>query len=230
MAHDTRMDRNNPHSVCESYDRLAVAYARRFFHELESKPLDRELLDRFANEIRGRGDVCDMGCGFGHIARYVRDAGINVFGLDLSPGMVEQGRQLYPDIPFRVGNMMALDLGDETLAGIVGFYAIVNIPHDSLATVFQEMARVLTPGGLLLLAFHIGDEVVHPEEVLGQPNSIDWFFFRPADITRCLEAVGFVIEDVVEREPYSPEVEYQSRRAHIFARKPVQAKQQRRTQ
>jgi hypothetical protein len=39
-------------------------------------------------------------------------------------------------------------------------------------------------------------------------------------IQRELEAAGLIIEDVVEREPYAPEVEYQSRRAYIFARKP----------
>jgi len=34
-----------------------------------------------------------------------------------------------------------------------------------------------------------------------------------------METAGFVIDDVVERGPYAPEVEYQSRRAYIFARK-----------
>jgi len=215
------MGKNTPSSIRESYDRLAVAYARRFFNELESKPLDRELLNRFASEVQGHGNVCDLGCGFGHIARYLRDAGTSVFGLDLSPEMIEQGRQLYPDISFQVGNMMALALGDGTLAGIVAFYAIVNIPQDSLPLVFREMARVLQPGGALLLSFHIGDEILRPKEVLGEPNSMDWFLFQPVDISKHLEAAGFVIEDIVEREPYAPEVEYQSRRAYIFGRKPL---------
>ena len=89
-----------------------------------------------------------------------------IFGLDLSPGMIEQARQLNPDISFQVGDMMALEFGDESLAGIVAFYAVVNIPHDFLLSVFREMARVLQPGGLLLLSFHIGDEILHPDEIL----------------------------------------------------------------
>lgn len=211
------MKKDITQSVRENYDRLADAYARRYVNELQSKPLDRELLNHFAAAVRGRGDVCDMGCGIGHIARFLRDAGASVFGLDLSPGMIEQARKLNSDISFQVGDMMALTLRDDALAGIVAFYAIVNIPPDSLPTVFQEMARVLQPGGLLLLSFHIGDEVLHPDALLGQPISMDFFFFRPVDIKRHLESAGFTIKDVVEREPYAPEVEYQSRRAYIFA-------------
>ena len=141
-------------SIRESYDRLAEEYARRIFDELQHKPLDRQLLDRFALQTSGRGQVCDMGCGPGHVARYLHQASCSVFGLDLSPRMVEQARKLNPGITFRVGNMMALDLPDASLAGIAAFYAIVNIPRPSLATVFLEMHRVLQPGGLLLLGFH----------------------------------------------------------------------------
>jgi SAM-dependent methyltransferase len=203
-----------------SYDRVADEYARRIFDELQHKPLDRELLDRFAAAVLGRGDVCDMGCGPGQVARYLRDGGAAVFGLDLSPQMLEQARRLNPDISFREGNMLALDLRDGTLAGIAAFYAIVNIPKESLPLVFREMERVLQPGGLLLLAFHTGDEALHEQELWGRPISMDFFLLPPLAIRRYLEDAGLAIEQIVEREPYAPEVEYQSRRAYIFARKP----------
>ena len=212
---------NDPviNSIRESYDRLAEEYTRRISDELQHKPLDRELLDRFAKQTQGRGEVCDMGCGPGHVARYLRDAGASVFGLDLSAGMVEQARRLNPDIRFREGNMMALELADETLAGIAAFYAIVNIPRQSLPVVFQEIHRVLRCDGLLLLGFHAGDEVIREEELWGQEISMDFLFFQPAEIKLGLEAAGFTIEEIIEREPY-PDVEYPSRRAYVFARKP----------
>jgi ubiquinone/menaquinone biosynthesis C-methylase UbiE len=212
--------------IRESYDRLANEYARRIYHELQHKPLDRELLDRFAAEARGRGEVCDMGCGPGHVARYLCDAGATVFGLDLSPQMLVQARQLNPDISFREGNMLALDLEDESLAGITAFYAIVNIPRQSLPPVFREMRRVLRPGGLLVLAFHTGDEMRHEDELWGLGISMDFFLYQPSEIRRYVEGAGLVIEEIIEREPYSPEVEYQSRRAYIFARKPSAAARQ----
>lgn len=210
---------NHPiNSIRESYDRLAEEYARRIADELQHKPFDRELLDRFARETKGQGEVCDMGCGPGHVARYLRDAGASVFGLDLSPGMVEQARKRNPDIPFREGNMMSLDIPDGTLAGIAAFYAIVNIPRHSLPLVFREFQRVLCHDGRLLLAFHAGDEVIREEELWGQKISMDFLFFQPPEIRLELEAVGFTIEEIVERDPY-PDVEYPSHRAYILARK-----------
>jgi len=213
------MSQDITQSIRASYDALADEYARRIFDELHSKPFDRELLDRFAAEVAGRGEVCDMGCGPGHVARYLRDGSTMVFGLDLSPKMLEQARQLSPDIQFREGNMMALDLPDGTLVGITAFYAIVNIPKIALPSVFREIHRVLQPGGLLLLAFHMGDEVLHEEELWGRTITMDFFLFQPSEIREYLEAAGLIVEEILEREPYAPQVEYQSRRAYIFARK-----------
>ena len=209
-------------SIRESYDGLADEYARRLIDELQGKPLDRELLTRFLAQVNGRGEVCDMGCGPGHIARFLRDRGARVFGLDLSPRMLEQARQLYPDILFCEGNMMALDLPTDSLAGIVAFYAIVNIPKKLLAVVFREMHRVLEPGGLLLLAFHTGDETVCLPELWGQPISMEWFLLPTSEICRSLEAAQFVVKEVIERGPYAPEVEAQTNRTYIFARKSLQ--------
>jgi len=212
------MDLQLTNSIRYSYNRLANEYAIHLFGELQNKPLDRELLDRFASEVKGRGEVCDMGCGPGHVARYLHQAGVNVFGLDLSPGMLEQARTLNSGIHFRAGNMLALDLGDQELVGITAFYAIVNLPEESLPLVFREMRRVLQPGGLLLLAFHMGDEAVRVQEMWGQPVTMEFFFFQPSVVRRHLEAAGLEVEEIIEREPYAPHVEHQSRRAYIFAR------------
>jgi len=211
-------------AIRQSYDRVAEEYARRLFEELRHKPLDRELLDRFARQVRSRGEVCDMGCGPGQVARYLKNADVpQVFGLDLSPGMLEQAGRLNPDITFREGNMLALPLADASLAGIAAFYAIVNLPPESLPTAFAEMQRVLVPGGLLLLAFHVGDEVIEENELWGRPISLKFRFLQAAEICRQMETAGFMIEEVIEREPY-PDVEYQSRRAYVFARRPTSSR------
>lgn len=221
---DKKVEENITRSIRESYDRLADEYALHFVNELQHKLLDRELLTRFASEVAKRGEVCDLGCGPGQIARYLRDAGTKVFGLDLSPRMLEQARLFNPDICFREGNMFALDIPDGALAGIVAFYAIVNIPKESLVQVLREMFRVLDSGGLLLLAFHAGDETLHPPDLWGRQISMSFFLFPVPEIRRSLEAAGFVIDEVIERAPYAPEIEYQSRRAYIFARKHIAAR------
>jgi SAM-dependent methyltransferase len=105
--------------------------------------------------------------------------------------MIEQARALSPDINFREGNMLGLNLEDHALAGITAFYAIVNIPREFLSTVFREMHRVLKADGLLLLAFHIGDEVLRPEELWGKAISMDFYHLRPEKIQHLLEEAGF---------------------------------------
>ena len=75
-----------------SYDRIADEYARQIYGELAGKPLDRAILDRFAERLRGRGAVCDMGCGPGQIGRYLADRGLPVVGVDLSPAMLSVAR------------------------------------------------------------------------------------------------------------------------------------------
>jgi hypothetical protein len=115
--------------------------------------------------------------------------------------------------------MLALPLADGCLAGLVAFYAIVHFSPALLRRAFAEMHRVLGPAGLVLLAFHIGERSIHIEEFLGHPVSLDFRLFMPQAIRDLLVATGFVAVEVIERDPY-PDVEYPSRRAYVFARKP----------
>jgi hypothetical protein len=73
-------------------------------------------------------------------------------------------------------------------------------------------------GGLLLLAFHVGDEVVHFDELWGQAVSVDFHFFRSDEVADSLRSAGFAVEKIVERDPYV-EVEAQTRRGYILASK-----------
>ena len=131
--------------------------------------------------------------------------------------MVETARSLNPEIAFRQGDMTALDVADGAWAGATAFYAFVNLSRPQLPTLFAELHRALQPGGLLLLAFHCGKEVVHVEEMWGVEIALDFLFFETKEIVSLLRKARFVIERVVEREPY-PAVEYPSRRTCILAR------------
>jgi ubiquinone/menaquinone biosynthesis C-methylase UbiE len=205
-------------AIRTSYDRVAGAYAAAIFHELENKPFDREILTRYAAAADG-GRVIEIGCGPGQVARFLRDQGADVCGIDLSPGMVEQARLLNPDIRFHVGEMTALQLEDGSVAAIVAFYAIVNLTVELRQAAFREMARVLTPGGHLLLSFHVGGEVLNPKELWGHPVEMNFYLLDPDEICAELQREGFAIEELAVREPYAPEVEHQTRRAYLWARK-----------
>ena len=202
-----------------SYDRVADEYVARIFPELAGKPLDRELLDRFASRVQGIGPICDLGCGPGHVARYLRERGADVVGIDVSSAMVEAARRLNPRIRFEQGDMRALEVVDDSWGGIAAFYSIIHIPRPEVVAALSEMKRALLPGGLVLLAFHIGDDVLHLDEWWGRPVSVDFFFFQPEEMKAFLEEAGFQVVETLEREPY-PGVEHPSRRAYILARKP----------
>jgi SAM-dependent methyltransferase len=203
--------------ISASYDSAAKAYAEHLADELVHKPLDRHLLNRFAEETRGRGLVADLGCGPGHVARYLHEQGVTTLGLDLSPRMVEVAAGLNPGLEFRVDDMTRLSLADANLAGIVSFYSIVHFEAAELGTVFRQMRRVLVPGGLALVAFHIGDQVVHLDDLFGAPVSLDFRFHDPGQVIAELRAAHLPVIEHTEREPYEG-VEYPSRRCYLLAR------------
>jgi ubiquinone/menaquinone biosynthesis C-methylase UbiE len=201
-----------------SYDRVAERYAEEFYHELDKKPFDREVLDRFAETIGERSQVLEIGCGPGHIARYMQDRGPIMRGIDLSQEMVNCARGLNPDIPFVQGDMLALNLPGASLDGIVCFYTIIHLKREDVTHALQEMNRVLRPGGRLLLSFHAGEGELHREEWYAKPVSIFVTLFETDEMAQYLRSAGFEIERVVERPPY--EFEYPTRRVYALARKP----------
>jgi SAM-dependent methyltransferase len=203
--------------VRESYDSAAEAYAEHLATELERKPLDRHLLNRFAEETRGRGLVADVGCGPGHVARYLHEQGVSVVGIDLSAKMVEVAGRLHPGLSFQVGDMRQLDLPDAALAGVVAFYSIVHFEPAELPSILFELRRTLAPGGLALVSFHIGDQVVQVEDLYGSSVSLSFRFHVPRGVIESFRSANLEVIEHVEREPYEG-VEYPSRRCYLLAR------------
>jgi len=201
-----------------AYDSVAEEYAQKFFHELQHKPFDRKILDRFAERVRCLGPVCDLGCGPGQVARYLHERGVDAFGVDLSPAMVQVAQRLNPGLRFEQGDMRALSAADGAWAGIAAFYSVIHTPREGAVSTFQELSRVLRPEGLLLLAFHIGTGVIHLDEWMGKPLSVDFVLFSAAEIEGYLRESGFRIEEVLQRAPYE-KVEVPSRRGYVVARK-----------
>ncbi len=199
------------------YATVARAYRDQLSDELAGKPLDRAFLDAFAERCQG-GLIVDVGCGPGHVARYLAMRGAVVEGIDLSAAMVEEANASCPGLVFRVGDMFELPYDAASVRGIVAFYAIVHLRPGELVEPFREFQRVLTPGGLVALAFHVGSETVHVDELFGCTTSLDFMFHRPEPVMEALVAAGFTIEARLDRAPY-PGNEHPSQRCYLLARK-----------
>ncbi|MFE7216878.1 class I SAM-dependent DNA methyltransferase [Streptomyces sp. NPDC057611] len=151
------MTRSSSHlgTTAEAYDAIAVRYADLVRDELDALPLDRAVLAAFTELARttGPGPVAELGCGPGRVTAHLRNLGLEVFGVDLSPVMIDIARETHPDLRFEVGSMDALDLADGTLRGIVAWYSVIHTPPRDIPSYFAEFRRVLAPGGHLLLGF-----------------------------------------------------------------------------
>ena len=201
-----------------SYDQVAAEYAEKFKDEMDQKPFDRDCLDRLAREVGDLGPICDLGCGPGQIARYLHRQGVIVLGVDLSPRMVQEAQRLNPDIPFHQGDMLALPDPDNSWGGIAAFYCMIHIPREKIVDALRELKRVLKPGGVLLIAFHIGEEIKHLDEWWEKPVNLDFAFYRPEAMETWLKEAGLALIETLVREPI-PEVEVATRRAYVFAKK-----------
>jgi SAM-dependent methyltransferase len=206
-------------STRAAYDAVAAEYAARIYGELQHKPFDRDQLDRLIRRTRGMGVLGDLGCGPGQIARYLHDHGAPALGVDLSPGQLAQARRLNPGLAFLAGDMFSLPVASGVWAGAAAFYSLIHVPRPRLPRALHEIRRALCLGGWLLAAFHIGQETVHLEEWWGHAVSVDFHFFEPEEITDHLRAAGYERIEVIQRGPYAPEIEHQSRRAYVFAQK-----------
>ena len=200
----------------DSYDAVAETYATLFGDELAGKPLDRALLAAFAETVTG--PVADVGCGPGHVTAHLHHLGLDVAGIDLSPGMIDVARRTYPGLPFSVGDMTQLDITTSTLSGIVAFYSIIHLPPDRLPVALAEFARVLAPGGRLLVAFQTGaGERLHQTDWHGHEVSLDHYRRDPGEVADQLTAAGLHVTARLVREPEAGE---SADRCYLLARSP----------
>lgn len=203
-------------NTAAGYDAIAKEYATRLFHELDGKPFDREFLATFERSAPP-GTILDLGCGPGHVAKFLSKAGRQVTGIDISRAMVAEAQKLAGGLDFRQGDMCALDIPSACCAGVVAFYSIIHLEPDEIAQALREIHRVLIPGGIAALAFHVGDEVRHVDELWGAKTSLDFHFLSPAVVEEELRAAGLQVTVCKTRQPYATQVEAQTKRCYVLA-------------
>jgi SAM-dependent methyltransferase len=180
-----------------SYDTVAASYADQLRDALAGEPYLRAALALFAEMVHaaGGGPVADVGCGPGHVTAHLHGLGIDVFGIDLSPAMIDVARRDHPRLHFEVGSMTDLQLPDASVAGLLAFWSFIHVPDDAVPQVLRHFRRVLRPGGPLLLGFHVGDETrLKTHGYGGHPMRVYVHRRQPERVAAWLSDAGFTVE------------------------------------
>lgn len=201
-----------------AYDTVAADYARLIPDTRAEHALDLAMIDAFV--AAADGPVLDAGCGAGRITRHLADRGVEVRGVDLSPGMVAQARAAHPGLDFGAASLLDLPFADNTFAGVLLWYSVIHLPDDAFGRACAEALRVLRPGGVVLVGSQAGEgEVDLHETYLRHGHDVElWRYPRTATVLAdALAAAGAEEVARLERAPDGAEKEPQ---AVVLARRP----------
>lgn len=212
---------NSKDEISKAYSLVAEEYSHNLLNELERKNFDQLILNWYASQIPKDETILEIGAGPGQISGYLNNQGVNCIGTDISPEMVENARENFPDIKFEVQDFFDLTYMDNTFFGVVGFYAIVNYSLENIKPIFDEMKRVLKQSGLFLFSFHIfeGEEKAHVQKFFNEEGSeLTFYYYKVDEIKKLVSSLEFEIIDIIIRYPYDAN-EFPSKRSYFILRK-----------
>ncbi|KPG87551.1 class I SAM-dependent methyltransferase [Frigoribacterium sp. RIT-PI-h] len=151
-------------------------------------PADEHLVASWAAAVGG--PVLDAGCGPGHWSGHLAARSVPVRGLDQVPAFVEHAHRTHPGVSFDLGDVDALPYEPDAFSGVLAWYSLIHHDPSSIRSPLREFARVLRPGGGLLVGFFTGSTV----EPFGHAITTAWRW-APDPLADELRASGF---DVLE--------------------------------
>jgi SAM-dependent methyltransferase len=120
----------------------------------ELRPVEALLLDRHREALSGR--VLELGVGAGRITRHLCAIGGEVHGIDVSAAMVGQSRANCPQAIIARGDLRDLGAYESEFFDVLlaPFNVLDVLDHEDRERALAGFARVLVPGGLLILSSH----------------------------------------------------------------------------
>ncbi|WP_306215351.1 class I SAM-dependent methyltransferase [Actinoplanes sp. RD1] len=180
----------------EAHDKLAAFYLEHLDGLLDRMPVERMMLAFFGEVTRAAGvgtEVLDVGSGTGRLIPYLQGLGLSPRGVDLAPEMVRVARRDHPGVDFRVGDLRALPFADGELAGAVCWYSLIFLAPEDRPVAFAELARVVKPGGHVVIAAQDGDGSRQRRgRSTGLGIEFDAYWMPADEVEERLTAAGFV--------------------------------------
>jgi ubiquinone/menaquinone biosynthesis C-methylase UbiE len=213
----------SPDAVRGAYDTVAADYAVRFGDDLDQLPLDREMIDvavaAAGDDGDGDGDgwILEAGCGPAPVARHLAGRRHRIVGVDLSFAMLVVAGERQPGLPLTHADVRRLPLRDGSCAVAVAYYSLQHVPRPELGAALAEIARVLRPRGVLLVATHLGEGEAIFDEFLGHRiGQVGGCYHGRDELIGHLSAAGFEVADERRRGPLPHEGP--SERLYVIAR------------
>jgi len=170
--------------VGSAYGARAAEYIDLFGTVDAAHEADRALILEWASGLDG--PVLDVGCGPGHWTDFLVRNGVAAEGIEMVPEFLEHARARFPGAQFRAGTLTDLDMLDASAAGILSWYSLIHLSPDELPAALAELARVIRPGGRLLVGFFTG------EHVEAFPHAVVTAYYWPIEeLSRLLLDAGF---------------------------------------
>lgn len=139
----------HPEEIAAMFDAVAPNYdVTNDLISLGQVYLWRRALNRAAG-VRPGMRVLDVAAGTGTSADALTSAGAQVVAVDISEGMLQVGRERYPNIEFAFGSATELPFADDQFDAVTISFGLRNI--DDVEGALREMVRVARPGGLVLV-------------------------------------------------------------------------------
>lgn len=147
----------NMEQIRQAYASVAERYIELFGTRQQVHADDLAFIGR---HLAGRpGPVLDLGCGPGHITDYLRSLGVDARGIDIVPEFIAHAQAAHPSGSYQLGSFENLAVAEHSIVGILAWGSLIHLPPPDLAGVLAEFRRVMAPGGTLVVALFVGDEV-----------------------------------------------------------------------
>lgn len=182
----------DPCGVARAYDAVAGDYAELIPDVRVEACVDLAIVDEFVAAV-GSEMVLDAGCDAGRMARYIADRGATVTGVDISPGMIEMARRDHGDLSFTVGSLTDPPYADRCFGGVMLWYSTIHTHRVLQPRIFREVARVLRPGGFVLVGFQSGGGVRDVSafyRARGHDIELHRYLFEPDEVIGWMNMAG----------------------------------------
>jgi ubiquinone/menaquinone biosynthesis C-methylase UbiE len=205
--------------VRAAYDAVAADYTAAFADDLNVLPVERMMLDA-ALAMRppaGGPAVADLGCGPASVSGYLGANHARSTGVDLSAGMLRQARSRNPGLALVQADLRHLPFPAASFGLAVAYFAIQHLPRVDVPAALADVRRILVPGGVFLVATHLGHGDVLLDDFLGHRiATVGGALYERKELLALLWTAGFHIEIERQRGPLPHEVDTQ--RIYLLAR------------